>query len=57
MTFGRLKDFLITLLKKERDVPEISGDFDIVTANPGMTGYRHGIKVDQLITPDQYDTQ
>lgn len=56
MTSGSLKDFLTTVVNEDRNSPEISTSFDIVVANPGLMGCRNGIKVEQLMVPDQYDT-
>lgn len=57
MTSGSLKDFLIAFLNEKRNSTKIPKDFEIVTGNPGVTGHRNGIKIEQLISPDKYDVR
>jgi hypothetical protein len=54
MTEGALSGFLTHFLDEQPSIPELPFSFSVVVANPGDTGPRGGIVVDQLEEPDRY---
>ncbi|KAA8913215.1 hypothetical protein FN846DRAFT_772479 [Sphaerosporella brunnea] len=53
MTEGSLSGFLTHFLNEQPSIPELPYTFSMVVANPGDTGSRGGIVVDQLAEPDR----
>ena len=53
MTTSPLRDFYNHILNDESLMPYIPRCFSMVVRNPGDMGSRHGLVVDQLISPDQ----